>query len=103
MAVSPILLNATIQQSNDVLQNQTKQIEKGMVDQSNILQREVKKEQQLAKQVVKQDDVIFSQERYDAKEKGHGSYSGDGGKKRKNVPKEGRVINKSEGSFDIKI
>ncbi|MBQ2407214.1 MAG: hypothetical protein II312_11220 [Lachnospiraceae bacterium] len=103
MAVSPILLNATIQQSNDVLQNQTKQIEKGMVDQSNILQREVKKEQQRAKQVVKQDDVIFSQERYDAKEKGHGSYSGDGGKKRKTVPKEGRVINKSEGSFDIKI
>ena len=103
MAVSPILLNATIQQSNDVLQNQTKQIEKGMVDQSNILQREVKKEQQRAKQVVKQDDVIFSQERYDAKEKGHGSYSGDGGKKRKNVPKEGRGINKSEGSFDIKI
>ena len=29
MAISPILLNATIQQTNDVLQNQTRQVEKG--------------------------------------------------------------------------
>ncbi len=36
MAISPILLNGSIQQTDNVLHNQLKQVEKGMVDQGNI-------------------------------------------------------------------
>lgn len=36
MAISPILLNGSIQQTDNVLHNQVKQVEKGMVDQGNI-------------------------------------------------------------------
>lgn len=44
MAISPILLNGSIQQTDNVLHNQTKQVEKGMVDQGNIqVQQEKKK------------------------------------------------------------
>lgn len=103
MAISPILQNAVIQQTNDVLQNQTRQVEKGMVDQGNIYTQEVKQEYQKARQVVRSDQAILKEERFDAKEKGNGSYQGDGGRNRKRKSKDGRVITKPEGGFDIKV
>lgn len=103
MAISPILLNGTIQQTNDVLQHQTKQVEKGVVDQSHIVAQETKKEFHRANQVVKQENAMFTEERYDAKEKGKGSYSGDGGRNRKKAPAEGKVVKKPEHGFDMKI
>ena len=39
MAISPILLNGSIQQTDNVLHNQLRQMEKGMVDQGNIRSR----------------------------------------------------------------
>ena len=51
MAISPILLNGSIQQTDNVLHNQLKQVEKGMVDQGNIQVQEEKKQQLQAKQV----------------------------------------------------
>lgn len=103
MAISPILLNGSIQQTDNVLHNQMRQVEKGMVDQGNIQVQEEKKEQQQAKQVVQADETLFKEERFDAKEKGHSSYSGDGGKRRKKLKGDGRVVAKSVGGFDIKI
>lgn len=105
MAISPILYNASIQQTDNVLQNQVKQVEKGVLDQGNIQAQEVKKEEQKAKQVTRSENSVLMEERYDAKEKGHNSYSGDGGKKRKNLNSDGKVVTKSitEGGFDIKI
>lgn len=103
MAISPILLNGSIQQTDNVLHNQVKQVEKGMVDQGNIQVQEEKKEQQRARQVVHSDDTMFKEGRFDAKEKGNNSYSGDGGRHRKNLKGDGKVVTKSEGGFDIKI
>ena len=103
MAISPILLNATIQQTNDVLQNQTRQVEKGMVDQGNIVVQETKQQYQKARQVVRSDQTFLKEERFDAKEKGNGSYQGDGGRNRKKQSQDGRVITKPEGGFDMKI
>ena len=71
---------------------------------TNYLQVQVeKKEQQMAKQVVHADETLFKEERFDAKEKGHNGYSGDGGKRRKKIKGDGRVVAKSEGGFDMKI
>ena len=103
MAISPILLNGSIQQTDNVLHNQVKQVEKGKEDQGNIQVQEEKKEQQRAKQVVHSDEALFKEERFDAKEKGHNGYSGDGGKRRKKLKSDGKVVTKSEGGFDIKI
>lgn len=103
MAVSPILLNATIQQTDAVLHNQMKQLEKGVVDQGNIHVQEMKKEVQQAKQVVKSENSRLTEERFDAKEKGHNSYSGDGGQKRKPPKGDGRVVVKSNSGFDMKV
>ncbi len=104
MAISPILLNGSIQQTDNVLHNQTKQIEKGMVDQGNIQVQAEKKEQQRAERVVHAEDTLFMEERFDAKEKGKNGYQGDGGKKRrKKFEGDGKVIAKSAGGFDMKI
>ena len=103
MAISPILLNGSIQQTDNVLHNQLKQVEKGMVDQGNIQVQTEKKEQQLARQVVHADEAIFKEGRFDAKEKGHNEYSGDGGKRRKKLKGDGRVVEKFERGFDMKI
>lgn len=103
MAISPILLNATIQQTNDVLQNQTRQVEKGMVDQGNIVVQETKQEYQKARQVVRSDQTFLKEERFDAKEKGNGSYQGDGGRNKKKQSQDGRVITKPSAGFDMKI
>ena len=103
MAICPILLNGSIQQTDNILHNQVKQVEKGVVDQGNIQVQVEKKEQQMAKQVVHADETLFKEERFDAKEKGHNGYSGDGGKRRKKIKGDGRVVAKSEGGFDMKI
>lgn len=103
MAISPIMLNGSIQQTDNVLQNQVKQVEKGMVDQSNIQIQKEKKEELSARQVVHSDETIFKEERFDAKEKGKNSYAGDGGKKRKSAQQDGKIVRKTEGGFDMKI
>ena len=69
MAISPVLLNGSIQQTDNVLQNQIKQVEKGMVDQSNIQVQKEKKEELKARQVVHSDETLFKEGRFDAKGK----------------------------------
>lgn len=103
MAISPILLNGSIQQTDNVLHNQVKQVEKGMVDQGNIQIQKEKKEELNARQVVHSDAAIFKEGRFDAKEKGKNSYSGDGGKKRRQSKQDGKIVTKSAGGFDMKI
>lgn len=103
MAISPILLNGSIQQTDHVLHNQLKETEKGMVDQGNIQVQVEKKEQQNAKQVVHADETLLKDGRFDAKDKGNNEYAGDGGKNRRKFKGDGRVVAKPEGGFDMKI
>ena len=103
MAISPILLHGTIQQTDNVLHNQVKQVEKGMVDQGNIQLQKTKKEEHDARQVVRFEDSMFKEGRFDAKDKGKNTYSGDGGKNRKAPAKDGKIVSKGTGGFDIKI
>ena len=103
MSISPIMLNVSIQQTDNVLHNQVKQVEKGMVDQGNIQIQKEKKEELNARQVVHSDETIFKEDRFDAKEKGKNSYAVDGGKKRKSTKQDGKIVMKTEGGFDMKI
>lgn len=103
MAISPILLNGTIQQTNEVLQNQTKETHKAAMDQGNIYVQEQKHEHEKATKVMNPDKAVLYEEKYDAKEKGKGSYQGDGGRKRKPHENEERCVERPEGGFDIKI
>ena len=56
------------------------------------------------KQVTRGDDTAKNENHADAKEKGNGSYAGDGGARRKkNVPQEGRVVLKGTSHFDMSV
>lgn len=104
MAVSTIVLNGTIGQSNDVLMNHTREAGKAALDQGHIYAHEKTQTLEKARKVVNSEESRFQQERYDAKDKGHGFYNGDGGSHReKKSEHEGKVVPKLTGGFDVKI
>lgn len=63
------------------------------------------KENEIAHQqsVMKQDNANKKENRFDAKEKGNGSYFQNNSKKNKKEQEEGKVIKKERGSFDVRI
>lgn len=75
---------------------------RGMVEQGNIQNQQEKTIENKVNNVRESDDANFNQKKFDAKDKGSNEYSGDGGKKRRNVPTDGKVIPKYTG-FDMKI
>ncbi len=98
MSINRIELQGTITRAQDYTTIKHNQDNKGMVDQSNFQAQFHKTVENKATQVQK----------YDAKEKGNGEYSGDGGKKRKkdqdkDKDADGRVVLKGIGRFDMKI
>jgi DNA replication protein DnaC len=104
MSISPILLNGSIQQTDNVLHNQLRQAEKGLVDQGNIQVQTTKKEHELARRVANTEESLLKEGRHDAKEKGHNEYTGDGGARRRRKDSSvAKAMNKSAGGFDIRI
>ena len=103
MTISPIKLKGSIQKNHNVLHKQHREMEKGMVDHGNIQVEEEKRDQQMAKQVVQADETLIKEERFDAKERRRNGYAKDGGKRRKKAKEDGKVDEKSEGGYDMKI
>ena len=105
MAIGPIELNGAMTRLQDFTSLKHNEDTKGVVDQTNFQTEFHKEIDNKLTQVHKGDDTLYGEEKYDAKEKGHGSYESDGGKRRKqeNKKSSGKVVPKSYKSFDIKI
>jgi hypothetical protein len=103
MSISPILLNGSIQQTDNVLHNQVKHAEKGAVDQGNITVQSEKQEQAKARRVANTEESFMKRKKHDAKEKGSNEYTGDGGKNRRNTNGTAKAVNGFTGGFDMKI
>lgn len=103
MSIGAIEL-ATIARSQDysgIRQNENNKVN---VDQSNIMGQVHKETEQKSRQVQEGAKTDWYHQKYDAKEKGNGQYSGDGGQnRRKEQDKDGKVLLKGHESFDIKI
>lgn len=95
---------ATIARSQDYTAIKHNEDNKGVSQQSNLVQEMQQKTDVKTKQVVQSDNADWQRKKFDSKEKGSNSYAGDGGKnrKRKEEP-EGCVVRKGQKSFDIKI
>lgn len=105
MAIGPVEMNGMISRTQDFTTIKQNEDNKGMIDQNNF-QNQFKQEiNHQMNRVQKGDDAKQEQKKYDAKEKGNGQYSGDGGKnkKKKEEKPEGKVIIKGKSSFDMKI
>ena len=73
------------------------------VDQNNFSNQVQKAVEQNVREVHSGDDARWGQSRPDAKEKGNGLYSGDGGRNRKKKEQKDRMIVKKREGFDMKI
>lgn len=105
MAINPVILNGTISRTQDITMIKQNEDQKAGLDQNNFQLQFRKQVDDHMEKVQKGDDAQMEQKKYDAKEKGGGSYDGDGGKNRKKQQekKDGKVVVKGMSSFDMKI
>lgn len=79
---------------------------KGVFQQMTLEQQADKQSEQRTREVHSSDNADWYTGQYDAKEKGHNEYAGNGGgkhRKKENPDKDGVVVNKQHQGFDIKI
>lgn len=106
MTIRPVDLNGMIQRTNDVSTIKQQEDTKPFVDQQNIQTGMIKQQERKMKEVVHANDAEEPEYRYDAKEKGNGSYQGQKKKKKgkKNEETLGQIKKKdSIQGFDVRI
>lgn len=106
MTIRPMVLNGTIQRTQDVGNLKQQEDAKPHVDQQNIQSTMVKEEQRLSSQVIETKKSEQEEFRYDAKEKGGSAYKkNDNKKKKKNKESsnEAVLVKGPATGFDIKI
>jgi hypothetical protein len=105
MTISRVALQGQVTRAQDFTTIKQNEDNKGMVDQTNFQRQFDQSVDNRLRQVNQGDRAENEGKRFDAKEKGSGSYEGDGGRGRKKEEKEqdGKVLIKGRSSFDIKI
>lgn len=107
MAIRPVEVQGVVQRSHDIGQLKQNQDQRPLVEQNNIQTHMHRETERSAKQVTKFENSDKKENRYDAKEKGNGTYFGQ--KKKQQVKQqpedEDAVLLKSihHGSFDVKV
>lgn len=105
MTISRVEIQGQLTRAQDFTTIKQNQDNKGLVDQINFQKQFNQTVENKVRQVHQGDKAENEGKRFDAKEKGNGTYYGDGGKRRKKEEKEkdGKVVLKGHGSFDMKI
>ncbi|WP_342759694.1 hypothetical protein [Kineothrix sedimenti] len=108
MSISRIELQGQITRAQDYTTIKHNEDNKGMVDQSNFQKHFSKVVDDRMTQVHQGENTEKQNKRFDAKDKGNGEYSGDGGQHRKKDEEkkggpDGKVMIKNMSRFDIKI
>lgn len=105
MTISRVEIQGQVTRAQDFTTLKHNEDNKGLVDQSNFQRQFENNVDNKMRQVRQGDRAENEGKRFDAKDKGNGSYAGDGGAKRRQEEKEkdGKVVLKGQSSFDIKI
>lgn len=103
MTISRVEIQGQVTRAQDFTTIKHNEDNKGMVDQSNFQRQFDQTVENKVRQVHQGDRTENQSKKFDAKEKGNGNYSGDGGRRRKKPEEDGKVVLKSRGGFDIKI
>ncbi len=107
MSITPLGFHAMIQRTNDVSIIKQNEDNRPVMEQQSIQTQQVKQEHALTHKVARPEEKDNENYRYDAKEKGNGSYQGQEQKKKKGheeAKDTGKVVLKGQMSrFDIKI
>lgn len=105
MTISRVELQGQVTRAQDFTTIKHNEDNKPTVNQANIQRQFDQNVDNKLRQVNQKDQAENQGKRFDAKEKGNGTYFGDGGRKRKKEEKEkdGKVTLKGRGGFDMKI
>ncbi|NTV77587.1 MAG: hypothetical protein HGA25_00205 [Clostridiales bacterium] len=104
MAIGPIEIQGTIGRAQDFSLVKQNEDNKGILDQSNLLNQTMKEAQHKPKFVSGVENTENKEFRYDAKDGSGASYEGNQKNKKKKQPPTDKVIPKGYGSgFDMKI
>lgn len=103
MAIGGIEITSIVR-SQDYTTIKFNEDNKAIAQQNNLVNSMQQQDAQKARQVNQSDHAEWQQKKFDAKEKGNGSYAGSDGRKRKkqDMEKEIQKLQHSSG-FDIKI
>lgn len=95
---------ATITRTQDFTTVKQNEDNRSIIQQSNMVQNRNREEENKPNQVAQSENADWMNKKFDAREKGNGSYSGNGGENRKKGQEPDGVVKlKSRGGFDIKI
>ena len=105
MALNPIEITGSVNRANDMYLMRNQNENKMFVDNTPMLHNVEKHVDDKSKKVVESDNADMFQEKFDAKEKGKNSYFSNRkeNKKEDEKDKDGVVIVKNRGGFDISI
>lgn len=105
MTISRVEIQGQVTRAQDFTTVKHNEDHKGVIDQSNFQKQFENHVDNKLRQVRQGDRAENEGKRFDAKDKGNGSYAGDGGAKRRQGEKEkdGKVVLKGQSSFDMKI
>lgn len=106
MIVRPVVLQGTVQNSQNVTGMKHAENIKPSVEQANIAATTQKEIQHKSENVIRKENVNKEQQKFDAKEKGSNEYVKVKVKKKAKavtVDEEEKVIVKNQSGFDIKI
>ncbi len=105
MAISMVELQGGIQRTQDYTAFKHQENMKSALDQSNVQVNIERKVDEKLNQVVRGEDTSKGENHADAREKGKGQYAGDGGagRKKQEIPKEGKVVRKGVSHFDMSV
>lgn len=102
MAIGAMEL-ATVARSQDYTTIKHNEDSRPLVQQAALGQQLQKEVEQKTRQVRESDNSDWQNKKFDAREKGNGEYSGDGGAKRERNKGKDQVVVKGYQGFDIKI
>lgn len=106
MIVRPVVMQGTVQNSQNMTSMKHAENIKPAVEQANIAATSQKEVQKKSENVIRKNDVDKGNQKFDAKEKGKNEYYSVKVKKKKNQSisdDDEKVILKSSGMFDVKI
>ena len=104
MAIGLVELQGQITRAQDYTTLKQNEDNKPMLDQMNFEQQMTKQVEKKAEAVNHADESQYHNRKFDAKNKGDNEYRGNGGSgKKEQEKKDGRVLVKQSGHFDISI
>ncbi len=101
--MNPVMMQGVVQRTPDYSQMKQQEDVRAQTLQTGTVMRTEKEKKLQQEQVVKKNNADAKENKFDAKEKGNGTYYGQSKQKKKSMEQDGTVTMKHSGGFDVKV